>query len=214
MDLTQKTTDSAFHNVARQLIEASVAAWPTDALLPLALQTWDQLEPTRAVELFQAHFGPLLKRLGDRDETALFEASEHEALKAIDIRQKYETANESTRNTVWVYMGHMCRFATMKTLYQHVPSEILSAVSDAANDLKTKLDTGAVTAEGINPMELGQQLMSKFKPEDLERMMKSFMANPDAMNNLMATVSGLQGPNGLSGMPNLEPFMQLFGRPG
>lgn len=203
-DLTKKSTDSAFHEVTKQLIEASIAAWPEDILLPIALKQWTTLEPSESLDLFEKHLGHLSNRLSQKEEAALFEAGEDPALAAIGIKEKFLGANESTQKTLWSYIGHMCRFGTMNKLYSFIPPTVMSAVTDAAHDLKSKLDSGEIDTTSINPMDLGKSVMSRFKPEELETMMKSLMSNKDAMNTIMSQMSSVMdagGPNGSNGIP-------------
>jgi hypothetical protein len=190
-EVTQSSTFIAFHEITKQLIEASISAWPEDALLPLALQTWSALEPEASMTLFETHFGSLSGRLALKEPEALFEAGRHAALEAIQIETKFKAASEATQNTLWTYIGHMCRFTSMNKLYAYIPGNVLSAVTDAAKDLKDKLDAGDIDTNTINPMELGQSVMSKFKPEELESMMKGIMSNPDIMNNLMSQMNSV-----------------------
>lgn len=190
-EVTQSSTYIAFHEITKQLIEASISAWPEDPLLPLALQTWATVDPKESMGLFEKHFGHLHARLVQHEPEALFEAGRIEALQAINIEAKFKGANEGTQSTLWSYIGHMCRFSSMNKLYAYIPENVLSAVTDAAKDLKDKLDSGSIDSSAINPMELGQSVMSRFKPEELESMMKGIMGNPDMMTNLMSQMSSV-----------------------
>jgi len=209
-ELTKSSTDAAFHEVTKQLIEASVAAWPEDLLLPIALSQWAQLSHTESLELFEKHLGHLSNRLAQRDPEALFEAGQDPALAALNIKEKFQGANESTQKTLWTYIGHMCRFGTMNKLYSFIPSTVMSAVTDAAQDLKSKLDSGEIDTTSINPMDLGKSVMSRFKPEELESMMKSLMSNQDAMNTIMAQMSSVMESGG-NGMPDMSGLMKFLG---
>lgn len=209
-DLTKTSTDTAFHEVTKQLIEASVAAWPEDVLLPIALAQWSALEPTESLALFETHLGPFANRLSQREELALFEVGQLEAFAALQIKEKFQGANESTQKTLWTYIGHMCRFGTMNKLYNYIPSNVMTAVTDAAHDLKQRLDSGEIDTKSINPMELGKSVMSKFKPEELESMMKSLMANPDAMNTIMSQMNSVMDSTGGGGMPDVSSLLKFL----
>jgi hypothetical protein len=207
-ELTKSSTDSAFHEVTKQLIEASIAAWPEDQLLPIALAQWSLLDPSESLKLFETHFGHLANSLTQKDQNALFEAGQDPALLALNIKEKYLSANESTQKTLWTYIGHMCRFGTMNKLYEYIPKNVMAAVTDAAHDLKTRLDSGELDTSSINPMDLGKSVMSKFKPEELESMMKSLMSNKDAMNTIMAQMSSvMESGNGSPDMSSLLKFL-------
>ena len=198
----QSAITTGFHEMASQLIESSMTAWPEDPLLPLALSAFKKLDGDFAMALFDKHFGPLIERLSRKDETALFEAGEHEALAAINIKGKFSSANANTRETIWTYVGHLTRFVSMNKMYKHIPKQVLGAVNDAAENLKKQLDEGTLDASSINPFELGQSVMSKFKPEDITKMMNELSSNPEVMASMMSQMSSMMGANG--DMKNLD----------
>ena len=82
-----------------------------------------------------------------------------------------------------------------------IPTRVLGAVNDAAVALKAELDTG-LDASTVNPFELGQKVMSKFAPEDIEAMMKDMMRDPEAMNAMMSQMTSMMGSGGPPGMPS------------
>jgi hypothetical protein len=188
----------AFYDMGLQFLEASVAAWPEDPLLPVAIVAYKGLSQNDALELFVQHFGPLIDRLSKREEAALLEAGAHPQVAAINVESKYKNANASTRETVWTYIVHLCRFASMSKLYKHIPTQILGAVNEAAMTLKQQIDAGQMDASAVNPFELGQQVMSKFDPQQLESMMREMMGSPDAVNSMLQSMSSLVAGSGTS----------------
>ena len=188
----------AFYDMGLQFLEASVAAWPEDPLLPVAIVAFRGLDHATSVELFVQHFGPFMDRLSKRDEAALFEAGANPQLAALDVEGKYKAANASTRETLWTYINHLCRFASMNKLYKHIPTQILGAVNEAAMSLKQQIDNGSVEASAVNPFELGQQVMSKFDPQQLESMMREMMGSPDAINSMLQSMNSLVAGSGTS----------------
>jgi hypothetical protein len=203
----QGTITKNFHNIAIQFLEASIAAWPSDTLLPLALTRVKAMNPDEAIALFDTAVGPFESKLTQKDPNGLYEFGSLDALVALQIREKYDGANANTRDTIWTYVGHLCRFVSMWRLYKHVPTQILGAVGEAAATLKHQLDSGSVDPSKVNPFELGQQVMSKFKPEELDSMMKDLMGNPNAINAMMSQMTSLLGSSGnnaaLSGLASV-----------
>jgi len=181
-----------------QLIEASVSAWPEDTLLPIALSEFKKLEAERAFDLVVEHLGSYINGLSARDTAVLFEASKMPALGPLNIEAKFTAANQSTRDTLWTYIGHICKYITMSKLYKHIPENVLGAVSEAASGLKSRIDAGSLDLSSVNPFELGQEVMSKFPPQELERMMKQLTSNPDTMASIMSQMSSVLGPDALS----------------
>ena len=189
---------SGLFEMSVQLIEASCAAWPEDSLLPIALSEFKKLSPEQAFDIVVEHLGPYINGLSKKESSVLFEAAKMPALEALNIESKFNAANPSTRETLWTYIGHICKYVTMSKLYKHIPENIMGAVSDAANGLKAKIDSGALDLNSVNPFELGQEVMSKFKPQELEKMMRDLTSNPETMASLMSQMSNVLGPEALS----------------
>ena len=189
----QSSVERAFFDVTVQFLADSVVAWPDDSLLPIALSEFKKLESSVALKLFQKHFADQITGLAKKDIAALYEAAREPNIAAINIEAKFSAANSSTQETMWTYISHMCRFASMQKLYEHIPSSILGAVTTAAQDLKGRIDSGDVDPSSVNPFELGKEVMAKFRPEELESMMKNIMGNPETMNSLMSQMSSALG---------------------
>jgi hypothetical protein len=185
-------------DMCTQLIESSVAAWPEDTLLPIALVDFKKLKPEDAFNLVIEHLGQYMDGLALKNSAVLFEAAKIPALAAIGIQAKFEAANASTRDTLWNYITHICKYVTMSKLYKNIPENILGAVNDAASGLKSKLDDGSIDLSSVNPYELGQQVMAKFNPKELEDMMRQITSNPETMSSIMAQMSSVLGPEALS----------------
>jgi hypothetical protein len=196
MDDAQSSVNQAFYDMAIQLVEASVSAWPAEPLLQIALVQLKKQEPAFVLKEFDAHFGKYVSRLSNKDSKALEEASTDALLEGLDLFAKYSSASEATQATLWTYIGHLCRFASMEKLYKHIPKNVIGAVTEAANQLKTGLDNGTLDPATINPMDLGKQVMEKFKPEDIDAMMKQMMNNPEAMSAVMSQMGSIMGQNG------------------
>lgn len=221
---TRGSVAIGFHEMAVQFVEASAAAWPEDPLLPIAVAQIKGVAPEVLIDAFATAFKDQLDGLSRRDPEALFAAGQHPGVAALDIRGKYESSNDNTKETLWTYMGHLCRFVSVLRLYKSMPTRILDAAQDTAKNLKQQLDSGVLTASAINPFELGQQVMAKFAPEDLESMMKDMMSNPEIINTVMSQMGSLLPPDAAAaaaagvmppGMPNLDlsALTKMFGRP-
>lgn len=196
---TKTSVCFAFHEMAVQFAEASVAAWPEDPLLPIVVAQIKGLAPETSVDLFMEHFGAHVDGLSKQDPEALYACAQVPAAVPLDLKSKYDGANENTRSTIWTYVGHLCRFTAMMKLYKHIPANILGAVHETARGLKDQLESGAVDPSSINPMELGQKVMSRFQPAEIEKMMNDMMKNTDLLNTVMAQMGSVLGPGGLAG---------------
>jgi len=200
----EQSVEKGFHHMVVQLIEASIAAWPEDALMPLGLVEFKKLDDKKALALFQQHFDPYIEGLTKKDEEVLLKACTEPVFTGMDLDEKFRQANDSTKQTLWNYIGHLCRFASMKTLYKYIPENVLASVSEAAAGLKKSLDSGAMSPKDINPMQLGQQVMSQFKPEQIEAMMSEITKDPKAMSLMMTQMaSAMESGGGLDSLMNM-----------
>ena len=203
MASSKESVCKAFYDMSIQFIDASIEVWPQDALLQIAaVQIRAVTEPGSFLDQFDSIFGSYVDKLASKDTQALFEAAKNPLVAALDIQLKFEGASESTRETIWTYITNLCRFVTMNKLYKHIPTNVLDAVSVAAEDLKVQMDNGTMDTANINPFELGQQVMAKFNPNEIQDIMKNIMSNQDVMNSMMTQMTSLLGQSGgLQGLP-------------
>jgi len=206
---TKESLNQAFFDMCVQLLEASVAAWPEDALLPLALSQFRLLNPSRALELFETYFGSYASRLAQKDLNAIEEISKLEVVGPLNIYEKFTSSNANTQGTLWAYLGHICKFSSMDKLYKHIPGNILASVTEAAESLKLQLDNGSVDPSNVNPFDLGKQVMAKFSTTEVETMMNDLMKNQDAMNVMMSQLSTMMQDSNNSGL-DLSSIMKLM----
>lgn len=203
----EQSVEKGFHHVVTQLIEACISAWPEDPLMPLGLIEFKKIEDKQALHLFQTHFDSYVEGLTKKDEETLLKACLEPMFAGMDLADKFKDSNESTKQVLWSYISHICRFSSMKTLYKYIPENVLASVSEAAAGLKASLDSGALDPKNINPMELGQQVMSQFKPEQIEAMMSEITKDPKAMALMMTQMSSAMESGG-----GLDSLMSFFNK--
>lgn len=204
---------AAFSGMLVQFVEAAIVAWPRDALLPVALTALQAQRPDATVGSFLARFGSVKDQLAKHDVSVLGDVSKDPLLQPLDVMAKYEGADDATRDSMWAYVDHLCRFATAYSMYAAIPTGLLGVISETANDLKNKLDSGDVDMGAINPFALGQQVMAKVRPEDLQEMMNTLTKDQDSMMNLITQMQALlpAGAVDASGMGALGGLGALFG---
>lgn len=190
---SKSAVEKAFKDMLVQFIEAGIGAWPEDPLLPLALVQVQKSNQDELLSGFEENFGSYVNQLSKRDVSVLLEASKHPLVDALNIESKYTEANKNTQETIWNYVTHLCRFASMNKIYKHIPKQVIGAVNEAASTLKEQIDNGSLDPKSINPFELGQQVMSKFSPTDIDQMMKQILGNPDAMSTMMTQMQSFLG---------------------
>lgn len=205
--LTIETSmDKGFKDMTMQFIQACIGAWPEDPLLPIALVEFEKLDESTALALFQEHFDSYMEGLAKKDLETLWSLGEHPVLVGLNIKEKYTTSNASTQDTLWSYIGHLCRFSGLKSLYKFIPQNVIDGVTVAAQALKDDLESGRIDVKTVNPMELGQKVMSQFKPEEIESMMTKLTSDPKAMAIMMAQMTSMmESKGGLESMLNFLP---------
>jgi hypothetical protein len=188
--MTAELTKS-FHKMCLQFIEFGKETWPDDELLPYALIAFNALEPDTAARLFEEHFGVYLSGLLKKETDTLFNLSKHPSLEALDIETKFNSSSAEIQEKLWTYVTNIAKFISMSRVYKHIPGDVLGAVTSAAYDLKSKLDSGAIDPKSINPYEIGKEVMEKFDQSKLDAMMKSFMSNPEVMETVMTQMTSM-----------------------
>jgi hypothetical protein len=197
----------SFHNMACQFLDACVGNWPDDVLLPIALAQIKAMKPMEVFTGFDKNFGQYVDKLSRRDPEGIKLAASVALIEALQAEAKFAASNKATQDTVWSYITQLCKFHSVAKLYHHMPAPVLGAVNEAAASLKARLESGETDLSKINPFELGQEVMSRFDPEEMQKMMSDMFKNPEAMNAVMAQMSGLLGSGlpggGLGGLPGL-----------
>jgi hypothetical protein len=104
----------------------------------------------------------------------------------------------------------------MADMYSKCPKAMLDSISGMAGGLIRKMQSGQLDAKSLNPIELGQMLMSDMKMSDLEGFGSALMENgniDNMMSIMQSTMSSMQAKGGMQGMPgmDLDALMSMMG---
>jgi hypothetical protein len=191
--MEQPDVVKSFFEKSKDFLAYAVAKFPEDVYLPIAKVTVDAMTPEKALELYDAQFHVFSDRLMNKDESVIDVIAKDENLAVLEISQKFASMTAEDRDFFWMHMVHIAKLASMQKIYKHIPSNVMASVTEAAMDLKEKMDSGTLDPTKINPFELGQEVMSKFAPEELEKLMKDLLGNKEAMSAMMSQMSSMIG---------------------
>lgn len=211
----RKSASKNFVDVALQFVETLAEAWPnefSEYRLKLRTRSRTLESDCKLVEDFHDKYKHLF------DKTTLKDPSlfDDELLQQYKAREKYDASNQDTINVAWQYIEHMVRFATMYKMYDGIPSNVMNVISNSIDDVKSKLDSGTLDPKYLNPLELGQDVMSKINPADIQEMTQTLLGNEKSMQNMLNTLqilmtgmnSGAVGPNIMSLLQNPEDLLR------
>jgi len=200
-----------FFAKCNELMTFSVAKFADDAYLPIAKLTVSKMEPLECLQLYEAQFGQFNDRLMTRDESVILDVSKDENLAVLEIKAKFDSLNEEDREFFWTYLVHIAKLSSMQKIYKHIPTNVMNSVTEAAVDLKQRMESGEIDPSKINPFELGQEVMAKFQPNELESLMRDLMGNKEAMSAMMSQMNSMIGvkadmndPASIAGLANKQ----------
>jgi hypothetical protein len=191
-----------------ELMTLAVAKFSDDVYLPIAKLAVEKMDPKEALDNYDLQFGKYNDRLMSKDMSVIDDLSVDENLAVLELKTKFDGLSEEDREFFWTHIVHVAKLSSMHKIYKHIPENVMTSVTEAALDLKTRMDSGEIDPTKVNPFELGQQVMSKFQPEELEKMMKDLMGNKEAMSAMMSQMSSMIGtkadPSNLAALANSQ----------
>lgn len=98
-----------------------------------------------------------------------------------------------TKDAVWEYLQRLNDLANMHEMYESIPGGMMSNIQSMASDLAQKIQSGEVSFNELNLMQLGEQVASSVDPEELEQFSSRIAASPGgsvgALGNLYSAMN-------------------------
>ena len=193
----------SFIDTVVQFGSACVDVWPEDSKIKNLLETVhvkksDETFVTFLTKEFHSTYKDLYSDFNKKD-LSVFE-KDKPFFTELCIGEKMKNATPEVRETVFEYIRLMVQWSTMHSMYSKCPSNMMNTIASAAKNFTSKLETGDLDFSKLNPMTLGQELMSTMKPEDLDSFTKSLME--DGGDNIRSMMTGMV--NSLSENGNLN----------
>jgi hypothetical protein len=183
-----------FSGILKQLLDTVTEAWPE---LESVRNICNTVPKDQLTSKFHEHFQHLYRKAMTKDIT-LFQDPVFEAY---GVQQKLTECTPETMKILWDYIEHLVRFATMDNMYRGIPSNIMRIISGAVGTVKERMDNGTMDESMLNPLKLGQDVMSKVSADEVEQMTQQLLSNEQQVSNMLNSMQILlegMGP----GMPN------------
>lgn len=170
---------TGFYDVVSQFVNTLAASYPT------RFSATDLWPKERKVELYikfvteYSHLFPLAKT----HDLRIFEDEK--------LREYKDLLDATSEPIFWQYADHLVRFGNIGELYQTIPTNVMSLIGSSIGTIKSQLEAGTLDPKYMNPMQIGQELMSKINPDDLASMMRHISTNQDQMLEMMQSAMSL-----------------------
>ena len=208
-----ESTGAVFFEVSMEFVTASKDVWPTDSLIVKQKSELDlvtsmeqkQIEGLKLSKLFHTTFSEHYNLIVAKDST--FFTKDIKVLKDLDAHTKFTSSSPSVQETIWEYLRSLVQYAGMAEMYSKCPRGMLDSISGMAGNLISKMQSGEMDANALNPLELGQMLMKDMNMSDLEGFGSALMENgniDNMMSIMQSTMSSMQSKGGIPGMPGMD----------
>lgn len=168
------------------------------------------------VETFYGQFKEHFEKIITKDET--FFDVDHPILLGISAKSKWLVLDQPQKDKIWSEMALLVQYSNLSKMYSLCPSKMMDMITGMAEKVSKQVSNGEMDLSTLNPMELGQSLVSSMSQEEIEEIGKSLMRKEtmeDMMSMMQTSLKGLQnGESGLKlpanmGMPDMAQFAQL-----
>jgi hypothetical protein len=204
------STAVVFFDTCKEFCAACAEVWPKDDVLKtqnerLASVTDKKEEGLRLAKLFHSTFASKYSLVVAKDST-LFNAPE---FASVNAASKYASSPEDLRSTVWEYFRALVQYAGMVDMYSKCPQGMLDSISNLAGGLIDKMQNGELDPSKINPLEIGQMMMSSLSMSDIENFGSAIMEG----GNMESMMSIMQSTMGAAGMPDMSMLNSMMPMP-
>ena len=89
----------------------------------------------------------------------------------------------------------------------------MDTIQNLTKDLKS--EDGTIDSANLNPMAIGQKIMSSMSPEEMKEISNQMLAaignDPSTILNMVSSMKGLLPPGAMDSMPELGSMMNMLG---
>lgn len=160
-------------------------------------------------EMFSKHFDLIL----EKNET--FFDIDNDVLKSMDLKSKWLTLDEKQKADTWKEMISLVQLTNIGKMYDLCPSKMMTMISNMAQKVSKQVEKGELSMDSINPMEIGQSMVSSMSEEEIQEIGKTLMKKEnleDMMKLMQTSMKGMQngfGGGSGDGMPKGFPSFDL-----
>jgi hypothetical protein len=188
-------------NTAFEFLEAASEVWPDCPALKARLQ---QAKSISAIEggaqRFSIELGKALQ-----SHSALFERALNKDVELfmepiaifqeLSIYEKISSAHPDVQATCWQYIEKIIQSANLNAVYTSAPADIMTKVTEVAENITRQIESGTFDPSTLNPAELTQQMMAGLDPNSIAQWAQVAM-NPTSIGSLMGVMKSVMAKGG------------------
>jgi len=157
------------------------------------------------IETFSDQFKDSFETILNKDD-AFFDI-DHPILQGMKAKEKWALLTSDQKRSIWVEMAMLVQYANLGKMYSLCPSKMMDMITTMADKVSRQVANGEMNLDSLNPMELGQSLVSNMSAEEIEEIGKTLMQKDtmeDMMRLMQTSMKGLQSGSG--GLPSNMPM--------
>lgn len=150
------TTLSSFNELMQQFLDELEVAFPDDPKLKKHQSNFSILKRANArkpLTAFMEQVGPHAQKIMAKDETYFLESTDS-FITDLDIKTKWDTSSENTKNAIWQYLQTLY---IIGTTINSLPAEALSMIEEVAKKCSGSLNpddmSSLIELLGKNPVK-------------------------------------------------------------
>lgn len=163
-------------------LSASVEVWPKDETIGSTANLVAAMDPKTLAQACVSVVTPEVSKLIDARDPALWSL---EPLQMVHAEEKWAASNDDIRDAVWAHVSKISNAINMSRMYSNVPDKLMGLIQGLTSDLSAQMSAGSLDMSKMNPLELGQQVLSKLSVEDMEAMSAQMMSSLGNDSNAM-----------------------------
>lgn len=187
-----QATAMVFFETVNDFASASHEVWPNDAIVKKHAKRLSKIksmnqkvqEGIYLASSFHESLSSQFPKILEKNPAAF----DHPVFDSISSKEKFSDCSTSVQATVWEYLKNLVQYSNMLNMYKKCPSGVLSSISAAAGGIVSKLQSGEMDMNSLNPLAIGQAMMKDLKPEELESFGNSLMGDMDGMMSMMQSM--------------------------
>lgn len=209
------STSVVFFDVCLELSKVGAEVWPEDDFLiseheklSTVRQESKHEEGFKLARMFHAEFVNKYSDIIAKKPEFFFEQTLN--FTKLKTHERYVSSSEDTREKVWELLRSLVQYGGMIDMYSKCPQAMLDSISGVAGGIISKMKNGELDMNNLNPVSLGQMMMSQMSTDDLEGFGKAIMEGGN-MDSMMSIMQSTMGNGGIPGMPDMSSIMSMLG---
>jgi hypothetical protein len=141
----------------------------------------------------------------------------HDIFVNMDAKNKWKMLSCSGKEEAWTLMAQLVQYSNLGKMYTLCPSKMMNMITEMAEKVSKQVNDGEMDLSSLNPMEMGQSLVSSLSAEELQEIGKSMMQKDtiesmmEMMNTSMKSLETIQG-DGAKNLPQFPEVMNMLSK--